>query len=53
MALAKERREVKEEQQRQVLDRINKGDMHKTWDDPNADPAARALVAQLKGLGAN
>jgi ATP-dependent RNA helicase DHX8/PRP22 len=49
-ALAKERRELKDQQQRTMLDAIPK-DLSRPWEDPMADPSERALAQELKGIG--
>ncbi|KAK2080151.1 hypothetical protein QBZ16_000004 [Prototheca wickerhamii] len=49
-ALAKERRELKEAQQRTLLEAIPK-DLSRPWEDPLADPGERALAAELRGIG--
>ncbi|GAX74379.1 hypothetical protein CEUSTIGMA_g1827.t1 [Chlamydomonas eustigma] len=49
-ALAKERRELKEQQQRTLLDAIPK-DLSRPWEDPMADPNERALAQELRGIG--
>ena len=49
-ALAKERRELKEQQQRTLLDAIPK-DLSRPWEDPMANPEERALAQELKGIG--
>ncbi len=48
---AKERKDVREQQNRALMDSMNKTEFAKNWDDPNADPGTRALMAQLKGYG--
>jgi len=50
-ALAKERREIRDVQEREVLDQIPKG-LSKLWDDPLPDSGERHLAAELRGLGA-
>lgn len=49
-ALAKERRELKEQQQRTLLEAIPK-DLSRPWEDPMADPSERALAQELRGVG--
>ncbi|KAL4424788.1 hypothetical protein ABPG77_000828 [Micractinium sp. CCAP 211/92] len=49
-ALAKERRELREQQNRMLLEAIPK-DLSKPWEDPLADPSERALAAELRGIG--
>ncbi|MEW5307724.1 MAG: hypothetical protein WDW36_010101 [Sanguina aurantia] len=49
-ALAKERRELKEQQQRTLLEAIPK-DLSRPWEDPMADPSERALAQELRGIG--
>jgi ATP-dependent RNA helicase DHX8/PRP22 len=49
---AKERKDMREQQQRAVLENMPK-DINKYWDDPTADPAHRTLASSLKGLGGN
>ncbi|CAL5218454.1 g135 [Coccomyxa viridis] len=48
-ALAKERRELREQQQRAALDAIPK-DLSRPWEDPLPEPGERHL-AQLRGIG--
>lgn len=48
--LAKERRELREQQQRTLLEAIPK-DISRPWEDPMADPNERALAAELRGVG--
>lgn len=48
--IAKERRELKEQQQRTLMDAIPK-DISRPWEDPMADPSTRALSAELRGVG--
>lgn len=50
-ALAKERRELKEQQQRAVMDSAPK-DLGRTWNDPLAAPGERMLSQELAGIGA-
>ena len=49
MQFAKERREVREQAQRTVLENIPK-EFNKYWDDPTADPSKRALMSTFKGM---
>ncbi|KFM27366.1 putative pre-mRNA-splicing factor ATP-dependent RNA helicase [Auxenochlorella protothecoides] len=49
-ALAKERRELREAQQRTLLEAIPK-DLSRPWEDPLADAGERALAAELRGIG--
>ena len=49
-ALAKERKELKDQQQRTLLDAIPK-DLSRPWEDPMADPSERALAQELRGIG--
>ncbi|PRW58375.1 putative pre-mRNA-splicing factor ATP-dependent RNA helicase [Chlorella sorokiniana] len=49
-ALAKERRELREQQNRMLLEAIPK-DLSKPWEDPLADPSERALAQELRGIG--
>ena len=49
-ALAKERRELQQQQQRTVLDAIPK-DLSRPWEDPLASGAERAFAEELKGVG--
>ncbi|CAG9462550.1 unnamed protein product [Pedinophyceae sp. YPF-701] len=49
-ALAKERRELKEQQQRALADAIPK-DLSKPWEDPMADQGERFFAAELRGVG--
>jgi ATP-dependent RNA helicase DHX8/PRP22 len=46
----RERREMREQQQRALLESMPK-EFSKYWDDPNAEPGTRTLAASLKGLG--
>jgi ATP-dependent RNA helicase DHX8/PRP22 len=50
LQFAKDRKELREQQHRAVLENMPK-DMNKQWDDPNADPSARALAQTMKGWG--
>lgn len=45
-----ERRELKEQQQRTLLEAIPK-DLSRPWEDPMADPSERALAQELRGVG--
>ena len=49
-ALAKERREMQQQQQRTVMDAIPK-DLSKPWQDPMASGSDRAFVEELRGVG--
>lgn len=49
MQFAKERREVREQQQKQIMENLPR-EFNKYWDDPTADPNKRALVSALKGI---
>eukprot|EP00916_Digyalum_oweni_P009002 GHVL01015151.1.p1 GENE.GHVL01015151.1~~GHVL01015151.1.p1 ORF type:complete len:817 (-),score=152.08 GHVL01015151.1:1042-3468(-) len=49
-ALAKERREAKEAQQRSLLDAIPK-DINRPWEDPNPAPGERTIATSLRGIG--
>lgn len=49
-ALAKERKELQQQQQRTVLEAIPK-DLSRPWEDPLADASERALAQELKGVG--
>ena len=49
-ALAKERRELREQQQRTLLEAIPK-DLSRPWEDPLADAGERALAQELRGIG--
>ena len=49
-ALAKERRELKETQQRAVMDSIPK-DLNRPWEDPLPVPGERHIAQELRGLG--
>jgi ATP-dependent RNA helicase DHX8/PRP22 len=49
-ALAKERRELKETQQRAVMDSIPK-DLNRPWEDPMPEPGERHIAQELRGLG--
>eukprot|EP01071_Lankesteria_metandrocarpae_P012591 Lankesteria_metandrocarpae@DN6068_c0_g1_i1.p1 len=49
-ALAKERREVKETQEKSLLDSIPK-DMNRPWEDPNPEPGERTIAQALRGIG--
>ncbi len=50
MQQAKERRDLKEQQQRAYLDSLNKSDINKNWIDPTAESGMRVLSSQIKGL---
>lgn len=49
-ALAKERKELQQQQQRTVLEAIPK-DLSRPWEDPLADASERALAQELRGVG--
>lgn len=49
-SLAKERRELQQQQQRTVMDAIPK-DLSKPWQDPMASGSDRAFVEELRGVG--
>ncbi|XP_073021568.1 probable pre-mRNA-splicing factor ATP-dependent RNA helicase DEAH5 [Primulina eburnea] len=49
-ALAKERREFREQQQRKMLDSIPK-DLNRQWEDPMPETGDRLLAQELKGVG--
>ncbi|CAM6098026.1 unnamed protein product [Calypogeia fissa] len=49
-ALAKERRELREQQQRTVLDSIPK-DLNRPWEDPMPETGERHLAQELRGVG--
>mmetsp|Transcript_5529 Transcript_5529/g.10157 ORF Transcript_5529/g.10157 Transcript_5529/m.10157 type:complete len:1144 (-) Transcript_5529:51-3482(-) len=49
-ALAKERRELREQQRTQLLDKIPQ-DISKSWEDPTAKPQDRHLAASLRTIG--
>lgn len=49
-ALAKERRELKEQQQRTMLDSIPK-DLNRPWEDPMPEAGERHLAQELRGVG--
>ncbi|XP_035548984.1 probable pre-mRNA-splicing factor ATP-dependent RNA helicase DEAH5 [Juglans regia] len=49
-ALIKERREVREQQQRTMLDSIPK-DLNRPWEDPMPDMGERHLAQELRGVG--
>ncbi|CEM31064.1 unnamed protein product [Vitrella brassicaformis CCMP3155] len=51
-ALSKERREVRDQQQRSLLDSIPK-DMNRPWEDPNPEPGERTIAQALRGVGAS
>lgn len=46
----KDRREMRETQQRALLENMPK-DFSKYWDDPNAEAGTRTLMGTLRGLG--
>ncbi|KAJ1634653.1 Asp-Glu-Ala-His box polypeptide 8, isoform CRA_d [Pavlovales sp. CCMP2436] len=49
-ALAKERRELQEQQQRAAMDSIPK-DLNRPWEDPMPEPGERHIAQELRGLG--
>ncbi|KAI3833193.1 hypothetical protein MKX03_027526 [Papaver bracteatum] len=49
-ALIKERREVREQQQRSMLDSIPK-DLNRPWEDPMPEMGERHLAQELRGVG--
>ena len=49
-ALAKERRELREQQKNALLDNIPK-DLNRPWEDPMPEPGERHIAQELKGLG--
>ncbi|RYQ89286.1 hypothetical protein Ahy_B09g096006 isoform A [Arachis hypogaea] len=49
-ALIKERREVREQQQRTMLDSIPK-DLNRPWEDPMPESGERHLAQELRGVG--
>lgn len=49
-ALAKERRELRDQQQKTLLEAIPK-DLSRPWEDPLADASERALASELRGVG--
>ncbi|KAK9705466.1 hypothetical protein RND81_07G059300 [Saponaria officinalis] len=49
-ALTKERREVREQQQRTMLDSIPK-DLNRPWEDPMPETGERHLAQELRGVG--
>eukprot|EP00954_Amorphochlora_amoebiformis_P019370 1332178-Amorphochlora_amoeboformis.AAC.2 len=49
-ALAKERRELREQQRSQLLDKIPQ-DISKSWEDPTAKPQERHLAQSLRNIG--
>eukprot|EP01105_Mastigella_eilhardi_P000181 TRINITY_DN101_c0_g3_i1.p1 TRINITY_DN101_c0_g3~~TRINITY_DN101_c0_g3_i1.p1 ORF type:complete len:1235 (-),score=354.36 TRINITY_DN101_c0_g3_i1:95-3310(-) len=50
-ALAKERRELRDQQRNQALDSIPK-DLNRPWEDPMPEPGDRHIAQELKGIGA-
>ena len=48
-ALAKERRELREQQQRALMDSIPK-DLNRPWEDPMPEPGERHIAQELRGL---
>jgi ATP-dependent RNA helicase DHX8/PRP22 len=49
-ALAKERRELKEQQQRAALDSVPR-DLNRPWEDPMPEAGERHLAQELRGVG--
>ncbi|EOD05883.1 ATP-dependent RNA helicase [Emiliania huxleyi CCMP1516] len=49
-ALAKERRELRDSQQRALMDAIPK-DLNRPWEDPMPEPGERHIAQELRGLG--
>ena len=49
-ALAKERRELQQTQQRALMDSIPK-DLNRPWEDPLPEPGERHIAQELRGLG--
>ncbi|CAL5229034.1 g12281 [Coccomyxa viridis] len=49
-ALAKERRELRDQQQRSALEAIPK-DLSRPWEDPLPEPGERHLAQELRGIG--
>jgi len=49
-ALAKERRELQEQQQRSLMDSIPR-DLNRPWEDPMPEPGERHIAQELRGLG--
>jgi len=47
-ALAKERRELREQQKNQLLDSIPK-DLNRPWEDPMPEPGERHIAQELRG----
>lgn len=50
-ALAKERRELRDQAQKQMLDSVPM-DLSRSWEDPMAAPSERYLAADVHGMGA-
>merc|ERR1719305_1232803 len=48
-ALAKERRELREQQQRALMDSIPK-DLNRPWEDPMPEPGERHVAQELRGV---
>jgi len=48
-ALAKERRELREQQQRSLVDSVPK-DLHRPWEDPMPEPGERHVAQELRGI---
>jgi ATP-dependent RNA helicase DHX8/PRP22 len=48
-ALAKERRELREQQKNQLLDSIPK-DLNRPWEDPMPEPGERHIAQELRGI---
>lgn len=49
-ALAKERRELQQQQERSLMDSIPR-DLNRPWEDPMADPSEQIIAQQIRGLG--
>jgi len=49
-ALAKERRELQEQQQRAAMESIPR-DLNRPWEDPMPEPGERHIAQELRGLG--
>lgn len=50
-ALAKERRELKDQQQRTMMEAVPK-DLNRPWEDPMPETGERHLAQELRGVGA-
>jgi ATP-dependent RNA helicase DHX8/PRP22 len=50
VSLARERREVRQAQEQEILDSIPK-DLNRPWHDPMANPNERHLAEELRGIG--